>query len=393
MALVLFWLVEMPLERGQPQTVLTTAHDLALASGLFQQLAPVLETHFDAKAKWSFGRNELAMPDGSKWLVRASTPSAGHGLSLDLIIADELWAISEDVVEHGLLPAQRARKAPLFSAWSTAGDQSSILMQRWREEGLRNCASGDHGAFYFAEYSPDPLADLNEPAAWMSANPAIGHTIELETLLVESKKENHNAFLRSALNLWVSSDRAWIDARTWKMAEHLDPVDAPPAVLVFDSAWKGERFAGVIARRIPGTDPIAVRLETAFVCRTESELWHHVLELSAGNECRIATTPGLDGRMPDLLKPRSVTVGEREMRQWTVLVGSMIHSGRVTHNADQMLTEHMTRAVCSTSGAGLTLSSPASPGPIELARCAIWAAALATAPSRSGRPMVFTAST
>jgi hypothetical protein len=64
------------------------------------------------------------MPDGSKWTVRAAKPSVGHGTSNDLIVADEIWDMSQLAIDGGLIPSMRARKSPLLSCWSTAGTES-----------------------------------------------------------------------------------------------------------------------------------------------------------------------------------------------------------------------------------------------------------------------------
>jgi hypothetical protein len=44
MALVGWWLTEMPKIRGKKQTVLSTAHRLDLAVMLFDELSPILRT-------------------------------------------------------------------------------------------------------------------------------------------------------------------------------------------------------------------------------------------------------------------------------------------------------------------------------------------------------------
>jgi phage terminase large subunit-like protein len=93
-ALVGFWATEMPKLRGEPQTIITTAHKLDLAYELFSKVAPILEQHFGAILTWAIGRNEANLPDGTRWLVRAATPTSFHGLTADLVCIDELWAVS-----------------------------------------------------------------------------------------------------------------------------------------------------------------------------------------------------------------------------------------------------------------------------------------------------------
>lgn len=381
-ALVGWWLTEGAIVRGGPQQVISTAHALDLAVALFQDLAPILEENFGAKAKWSYGRNELEMPDGSRWYVRAATPSAGHGRSPDLIVVDELWDISDEVLDQGLIPSQRARKSPLCAMFSTAGTEASRAMLRWREQGLQAIDNGKPTRHYFAEWSPPPSADLSNPEMWVYANPALGHTLELETLLAESEAPNRSAFLRASLNLWVASDQSWLDPGTWDKLVYSGELPVA-TVLAIEHSLDESRYVGLFAHPLD----TKIILQTAFVVRTEHELWAEIRErLPAG--AQLALPPTLDIHAPPELQSRKTTVGYGELVRWTALVRSMIYEGRILHTGENTLAEHMGRAVASRTQAGLVLSSQKSPGPIELARCAVWAAALASKAKWSSRPSI-----
>jgi hypothetical protein len=378
-ALAGWWLTGMAKLRGRPQTVLTTAHALDLAYQLFQELAPVLEKKHGAVVKWSYGRNELTLPDGSTWLVRAATPSAGHGRSVDLVLADECWSISEEAIEQGLMPSQRARWSPLLAMFSTAGTEHSKLLLRHREAGMRAIDTGS-GSMYFAEFSPPPNADLADPATWSWSNPALGHTLELDTLRAEAVGPNRSAFLRGSLNLWIASDDSWLPAGLWEQLT--DPRPAPaPLVLAMDSSQDDSRYCGILA----GVhDDGKVHLSVAFQVNTEAEAWTAV-RLLLGPTTVLAVTPTLDIHVPPEVKRRT-TVGYGELLKWTQLVRGMLAEGRVVHSGDVALADHMARAVAARTQAGPVLSSQRSPGPIELARCAVWAAALASKARWTSKP-------
>jgi phage terminase large subunit-like protein len=128
----------------------------------------------------SYGRNAVTMADGSKWFVRAANHSVGHGMSCDLIVADEMWDISREVIDGGLLPAQRAKQSPLLSLWSTAGTEASTAMLKWREQGLRAIDTKQNSSFYFAEWSPPPDMSPLDPESWQWSNPALGTTLTNE---------------------------------------------------------------------------------------------------------------------------------------------------------------------------------------------------------------------
>jgi hypothetical protein len=384
------WLVEMPRIRGESQMVLSCAHELDLAVSVFSELAPVLEEHYGAKVRRSYGRNEVTMPDGSRWIVRAATASAGHGRSPDLVIVDETWSVGAAVVEQGLLPAQRARRDPLLVMLSTAGTEKSELMLRWRERAIRAIDAGErNGRLYCAEWSPRPDCDPESVEAWKLANPAIGELITEETLAEEAQRPNRSAFLRGSLNLWVQSDEAWLRPTVWDRARWDDDRLPPATVWAIDSSLDGSRFVAVSASPVDTPAGPGVVLEVQVDVDTSAELWRAVEEIPAG--VVLAVTPSLEIHVPHRLRSRTETVGYGELLRWTSVVRSLIDEGRVFHTGSTALADHMGRAVAVQTQTGLALSSQRSAGPIELARCAVWATALATRSRAQRRPTVVVA--
>ena len=80
-------------------------------------------------------------------------------------------------------------------------------------------------------------------------------------------------------------------------------------------------------------------------------------------------------------------MGYAELLKWTASAKAMIVEDRCRHTGDLSLAEHIGRAVSVKSGNGLVvLSSQKSPGPIELARCAVWGMMLASKPTARAKP-------
>jgi phage terminase large subunit-like protein len=234
---------------------------------------------------------------------------------------------------------------------------------------------------YFAEWSPPPGADLTNPDNWRYANPAIGHTLELDTLIDESRSPNRGAFLRASLNMWVSTDSSWLEPGTW---DALSTTVSQPVttVLAFDSSQDESRYCGVIAGLLPDG---RCMVSTAFQTNTETEAWQEVRRLLPAGST-LAVTPSLEIHTPPELRRQMMIVGYAELCKWTGMVRSMIVEGRICHRGDPALADHIARAVAVKTQNGVTLSSQKSPGPIELARCAVWASALATKAKWSARP-------
>jgi hypothetical protein len=359
-------------KQNRPVLVITTAHKLDLAVSLFQDLAPLLKEKFGATVKYAYGRNELRMGNLT-WVVRAATPSAGHGLSADLLLVDEVWGVSQEALDVGLLPTQRAKPNPLCVMFSTAGTEDSTAMLRWREQGLRAIDTGNDAGMYLAEYSPPPDLDPMTLEAWTYANPALGHTITEQTLHVEAAAPNRAAFLRSSVNLWVQSDTGWIQPGVWAALATADK-PAPGGVLAVEVSIDDGRYCAVRVNHAAENKVVAT---VEFVVDTMAETWRRIQTLAdADRKLVLAVTPTLDLHCPLALQRRRVIWGYQEVTRYTAAVRQMIVERRLLHTGETMLAEHVGRAVAGRTQGTISLSSQRSPGPIELARCLVAACGL-----------------
>jgi hypothetical protein len=384
MALIGYFLTEEPKRRGEPVKVLSTAHRLDVATELFNELGPILQEYFGAKLTNQYGRNEARMPDGSRWLVRAAGPSVGHSLSLDLIVADEIWDIAGDAIDQGLVPTMRARPNPLFSMWSTAGTEASSVFLRYREQGIRAIDRGEPSSLYFAEWSPPPELDPMTPAAWEYANPALGHTLEPATLVAESESPDRAAFLRASVNLWISTDRGWVKPGAWEKLVHDGPIPDGGIVAV-EVSIDDSRYFAVRCVQLPDKRVIAT---VAFHVDTLAECVAEVEKLAKDGRIRFLVTPTISMNMPKAIESRMAEVGYGELLRYTPAVKNMIEEEMLLHTGEIMLAEHVNRAVAVRTQGSVALSSQRSPGPIELARCMVWAAATAYSTAPAAKPML-----
>jgi phage terminase large subunit-like protein len=323
------------------------------------------------------------MPDGSRWLVQAATPKAFHGFSPHFIIADEVWGISKDVLLNGALPSQRVMPSPLLSCWSTAGTEDSHAMLQMREEGLRAIDEGKTTKLYFAEWSVPPGVDpMTSPEVWKMANPALGYTLTPDVLEDEAEQVDKAAFLRASLNVWISSANSWLPPGTFDALK----IDAIPAggILAVDSSIDESLYCGVRAVMIEDGQ-IGVTVE--FIADSLAGCWDHVE--AAAKECSaVALTPSLFDMAPTKLDRKKHQVGYAELATHTATIRQLIIEGRISHTGEQMLLEHVDRAVGVKTQRGYALSSQRSAGPITLARCMVFASALIAKPTQRAKPAV-----
>jgi hypothetical protein len=382
-ALLGFWLTEMPKIRGEKQSVLTCANRLDLGVTLFDLVSPVLELRFGAKLMKAYGRNSVTMPDGSRWIVRAAKPNVGHGTSNDLIIADEIWDISSEAIDGGLIPSQRARRSPLLSMWSTAGTESSTVFKRWREQALRAIDQNKTSSFYFAEWSPDPSLDVNLESTWAWGNPALGYTLTMDTLRSESLNPNRAQFLRASCNLWVASDQGWIPPGVWPALQYTDPIP-DGGYLAVEVSLDDSRYFGVRCVQLPDR---RVLVTVAFVADTYKEMLDEIGKFSPTN-VKFLISPSIEIHWPMQYEHRTEIVGYGEIARYTAGVRNMIMERNLVHDGSKQLSEHVQRAIAVKAESGIALSSQRSPGEISLARCMVWAAAMASRPQFAGKPII-----
>ena len=367
--------------RKEPQSVVIVANQKRRSMALFRDVVRDLDEKFECKVRWMNGDERINFPDGSSISVVAASAHA-HGMTASVLLVDEVWDISPEVVFTALRPSQIAVKNPMMMMFSTAGDQGSTVLQQLREQGIAAIDSGTQGALYFAEWSLPPDVSIEDRSYWGWANPALGTTITMKALELAYDSPNRQAFIRGHLNLWVDSTTAWLPLGMWSDRRSDNPMP-PIQWLTIDSSIDESRYVGI------GTafDGERVIVTTAFVVESAAQMWEQVVNLMHNSSVNLACTPSLEIHCPPDLRRRMTIVGYAELLKWTASAKAMIVEDRCRHTGDLSLAEHIGRAVSVKSGNGLVvLSSQKSPGPIELARCAVWGMMLASKPTTRAKP-------
>jgi phage terminase large subunit-like protein len=212
----------------------------------------------------------------------------------------------------------------------------------------------------------------------------LGITITMEALQAAAETPDRQAFMRAHCNTWVSAAGAWIPQGLWEQLEVDTPMPAG-GVLAVDSSLDDLRYVGV--RAVAAGDRIQVRSE--FVVESANAMWDSISDVLADPSVKLVITPGLADIAPPHLERRLTVVGMSEMYKYTGIVKSLLAERRVAHNNQMALSEHVCRAVAARAQNSITLSSQKSPGPIELARCMVWAVGMAAKPTSNVRRAAF----
>ena len=385
-AIVGWCLSELPKIWGRPVRIMSSAHELGLATEVFEELREIFELWEESelcKVTWAYGRHQVKMKDGSVYKVNAATGKK-HGGTWDIILLDEVWAMTESAIFGALLPSQIAVPSPLCWMTSTAGDESSRAMLKLREQGLSLIDTGEIGDLYMAEWSLPSGADPLDPDNWAYPNPSLGRTITVKGLQAAASAPDRNQFLRAHCNLWVAASSSWLPMGMWaqRVAEDLDH-DGQYSVLAVDSAVDESKYVGVWARKNTSGEIIA---SIRFTCDSIADLWTRISQaLDADPKLTLAITPSLSIHTPEKYQRRKVEWGYGELLKWTNVCRSLIAENKIKHDGGEMLAEHVARAVLVRAQNTMVVSSQRSPGPIEACRCLITATVMVSRPRNTAK--------
>lgn len=173
------------------------------------------------------GSESVRFTNGSRWMITANTETAGHGLTLDLPCLDEAFAFTDDRMEQALRPAMQTRPAAQLWIVSTAGTAASVFLKAKIEQGREAVAAGtDRGLAHFEWSAPDD-ADPDDPETWAACMPALGHTVDLETIRADHATIPPGEWRRAYLNQWTDTADLVIPAHLWDLCANPGPLTGP----------------------------------------------------------------------------------------------------------------------------------------------------------------------
>jgi phage terminase large subunit-like protein len=334
--------------------IVATAQSREVALETFRGVVDMLEGHpkFVGQIKSvlrSYGREELVLRNGCRYRLVAPTAGGARGFTANLAIIDELR-------EHKTFDAYAAisytTTVPRGQLWfaSNAGDQTSVVLNDMRRQALAATAPG---RVYYAEWSADPQLDVADPLAWAQANPSLGHLVDPAIIEGRLKTDPRNVFETEALCRWVDvldspwPPNAWADCGD---LEH-DLVEGAPTFLAVDVSIDRRHAALVAVQQLPDDRLGAVLLETWVADGAIDEL--EVASVIAPIARKLAarsiafdryTAAGIASRLASAGIPVGDCSGAQFAQACDELLSSMVH-GRLVHNGDETLTEHVLACV------------------------------------------------
>lgn len=175
-----------------------------------QNLRPVVDRFY-----MSDGNTSLVWKNGSRINVLDNTPSAGHGMTLDLAVIDEAFTDQDNVREQALLPTMATR--PNSQIWnvSTAGTASSTYLLRKVQAGRAAVNSGQLSGLAFFEFAIPESEDIDDPEVHARRMPAYGVTIHSDYIKHARQTMTDGDFRRAIGNQWTETEERVIPAEYW----------------------------------------------------------------------------------------------------------------------------------------------------------------------------------
>lgn len=168
------------LYRDEAKLVLGAAQSLDIAREAWQGSVE-LATEADlpiGKVRQANGEQCLWTSDGSRYRITAATRGAGRGLSVDMLIMDEVREQRDWAAWSALSKTTLARPRGQVVCISNAGDDESVVLNSLREAAL----AGKDDTIGLFEWSAPDGCDLNDPQAWVQSLPGLGHVTSAATV-------------------------------------------------------------------------------------------------------------------------------------------------------------------------------------------------------------------
>jgi phage terminase large subunit-like protein len=180
----------------------------------------------------------------SKIEPQASDSEKLDGLNAHLAIFDEIHEYKDYKLINVIKNSTGARKQPLILYITTAGYQleGPLVDYYSKAADVLDGVIEDERSFYFiAEI--DEGDDIEDPKNWIKANPNIGVTLDLDTLIEEWNARKHipaerNDFITKRLNVFVKSDeQSFLDYEVIKRNDKtidIEKLEGMPCIGGFD---------------------------------------------------------------------------------------------------------------------------------------------------------------
>lgn len=209
----------------------------------------------------------LILTSGARYRITAANDKAGRGLSVDLLILDELRTHRDTDAWAALSNTTMARPNSIIVGISNAGDDQSVVLNDLRAQALSEI-DPTLGLF---EWSAPLGCALDDKEAWAQANPALGRLVTEQKLRAAMHTARSADFRTENLCQRVDALDSAVDPESWRMC-------ADPAVSLAGMQRQMVMCVDVAMGTGHVTAAAAVQLEDGTVWGEIFDSWSSVRE-------------------------------------------------------------------------------------------------------------------
>ena len=241
----------------EERTVVYSAHRFDTAQETFTRLRQLVEESFGDEVKKIYtanGKESIILRSGCRVTFKARSRGSGRGFSGDRMLFDEAYDLPAKAL-GAMIPSMAARSMepntnPQIWYASSAPHVDSLVLHGRRERAV----SDNPGKLFYAEWSCERDADVDDRDNWYQANPALGIRIAEEFIEDElnSLRSFPDEFRRERLGIGdlpqAEARPVKLPAAAWAATVGPDlPATESPTVLTFDASRDGEWSTVAIA--------------------------------------------------------------------------------------------------------------------------------------------------
>jgi phage terminase large subunit-like protein len=306
--------------------IVHSAHEVRTAQVGFRRILSYFENYDDLRKKVSgigkaVAREYIRLNTGQELKFVTRSKSAIRGFSADRLLLDEGQILTDEAWE-AILYTVSAR--PNHQIWLVGTPplsiEEGIVFDRMRNRGIEG---KDHQMAWF-EWSAEAGSDMDDPQVWAQANPALGLSIQHDTILTERAAASDEGFARERLGMWsdVTSQRV-ISADSWAVVADSNVKDRGGEVAIaFDVS--PDRSTATIASAAWTTE--GVPYVDVVESRRGQPDWgvQRFVDLCERHEVRALVVDGASAAfsLVDPLRQRGLTVTVTSARQMAAAFGN-----------------------------------------------------------------------
>ncbi len=176
----------------------------------------------DMVSKYRSGNDNVGieLKNGARLLYQARSPDSLRGFSIDLLVLDEAYALTPEVMAAALHATSAMVNPQIWYCSSTGREDSDVLFDL-RERALQRAPRVG-----LWEWKADDDCDPTNPAQWAQANPALGIRLSTDFIITEGNNGKWGKeFKRERLGLWADTSlRDVIPQEWWKDCKNEESV-------------------------------------------------------------------------------------------------------------------------------------------------------------------------